>query len=254
LSSSARTSSGHSKWATIKHDKLAKDTSMMRKRTQLSHEIATASNLGGPDPSSNPRLATAVSAAKKASVPKATIATAIARGQGISVSGTALQSVVVEGTFPSGVAVIVECLTDNTNRTMMEIRALVKDHGGSHGPTAYMFERRGKVILKIPREAYMGSDSAMMAALENGALDFAEDEEDEEDEHVRVVLYSDPTSLKGLAKATADALKGDIASEELIWHPNEDAIVELDTESEAPIMEFLEKARENSSVQGVFTN
>ena len=139
----------------------------------------------GPDPKSNPRLALAVSSAKRAGFPKASIETAIARGQGTSASGAALEPLVIEAIFPPSVAAIIDCLTDSKLRTLQDVRLLIKNHEGSVTPTNYLFEKKGRVVFH--KKEGIGADEALEAALEVGALDVVEDEEG------KVVMFTEPS-------------------------------------------------------------
>jgi YebC/PmpR family DNA-binding regulatory protein len=167
--------SGHSKWATIKHKKAALDAKRGRSFTRLIKEIAIAARAGG-DPDGNPRLRTAVNAAKAASMPADNIKRAIMRGTG-QLEGATIDEVTFEGYGPGGVAVLVEVATDNRNRTVSEIRHLFGKNGGNLGEAgcvAWLFHKRSLIV--VPKEK-MGEDQLMELALNAGADDLKDEGE-----------------------------------------------------------------------------
>jgi YebC/PmpR family DNA-binding regulatory protein len=188
--------SGHSKWSTIKRKKGAVDAKRGKIFTKLIREIATAARMGGGDADSNPRLRLAIDRARAANMPKDNIERGIAKGTGAG-DAEAYDEVVYEGYGPGGVAVYVEVLTDNKNRTVGEVRHLLTKHGGNLGASGcvgYLFEKRG--LLSYER-ANLDADALLEAALEAGADDVVES-----DESVEVVV----------APAGFEDLKRDLAS------------------------------------------
>ena len=168
--------SGHSKWSTIKRKKGAADARRGKVFTKLIREIATAARIGGGDADSNPRLRLACEKARMANMPKDNIARAIVKGTGTG-EGEAYEEVVYEGYGPGGVALYVEVLTDNKNRSVSEIRHILTKHSGnlgSSGCVAYLFEKRG--VLSFTRSA-VDADALLEAALEAGADDVIEGDE-----------------------------------------------------------------------------
>jgi YebC/PmpR family DNA-binding regulatory protein len=162
--------SGHSKWSTIKHKKAAKDAKRGKVFTKLIKEITVAARLGGGDPTSNPRLRTAIAAAKAQSMPNDNIERAVKKGTG-ELEGVAYEEVTYEAYGPGGVAMLVDVVTDNRNRTVAEIRSIFSKHGGNLGETgsvAWMFEKRGLIAVD-PAQA--DEDRVMEVALEAGAED-----------------------------------------------------------------------------------
>ena len=146
--------SGHSKWSTIKHKKGAADAKRGKLFTKLSRSILVAAKEGGPDPATNMALANAIEKARSYSMPKDNIDRAIAKGSGEGTDGAMFETVVYEGYGPEGVAVLVEALTDNRNRTAADVRHLFSKHGGNLGATgavAWQFERRGIVLVEASR-------------------------------------------------------------------------------------------------------
>lgn len=177
---------GHSKWAQIKRQKAANDKARGKRFSKLGREIAVAARQAGGDPDFNPRLRTAIANAKAENMPAANIERAIQRGTG-DLPGMAFEEVTYEGYGPGGVAIFLECVTDNTNRTVAEIRHLMSKGGGNlgqSGSVAWMFEQRGQIYLDAER---YDEDVAMEAALAAGA----EDLRTEEDVHVLTTSVAD---------------------------------------------------------------
>src|SRR5205085_7026780 len=167
--------SGHSKWSSIKHKKGAADAKRGKLFTKLTRAIIVAAKEGGPDPGANLALQNAIEKARSYSMPKDNIERAIAKGVGEGTDGAAYEIVVYEGYGPEGVAVIVEALTDNRNRTASEVRHAFTRHGGSLGTTgavAWQFERRGVVV--VPAEG-VDEDELFLAAADGGAEDLERD-------------------------------------------------------------------------------
>ncbi|HSH45904.1 MAG TPA: YebC/PmpR family DNA-binding transcriptional regulator [Longimicrobiales bacterium] len=167
---------GHSKWAQIKRKKAANDAKRGQMFTKLIREITVAAREGGGDPDMNPRLRLAVDTAKGANMPQDNIERAIQRGTG-ELEGVSYEEVVYEGYGPGGVALYIETLTDNLNRTVAEVRHALEKHGGNlgqSGSVAWQFERQGQIWLDADR---YDEDSAMMAALEAGATDFRREDD-----------------------------------------------------------------------------
>src|SRR6187431_2305605 len=163
--------SGHSKWSTIKHKKGAADAKRGQLFTKLSKSIIVAAKEGGPDPANNLALQNAVEKARSYSMPKDTIERAIARGAGADADAATFETIVYEGYGPDGVAVLVEALTDNRNRTASDVRHTFSKHGGNLGTTgavAWLFERRGVVVVESDGA---DEDELTLAAAEGGADD-----------------------------------------------------------------------------------
>src|SRR5881398_3345450 len=173
--SGRRRVSGHSKWSSIKHKKGAADAKRGKLFSKLSRAIIVAAKEGGPDPAANLALANAIEKARSYSMPKENIERAIARGSGADADAQAFETVVYEGYGPSGVAVIVEALTDNRNRTASDVRhVFAKNDGnlGGSGAVAWLFERRGLVVVEADG---VDEDELMLAAAEGGAEDVVRD-------------------------------------------------------------------------------
>jgi YebC/PmpR family DNA-binding regulatory protein len=166
--------SGHSKWSTIKHKKAAQDAKRGRLFTKIIRELTVAARMGGADPASNPRLRSALASAQAANMPKDNIQRAIQRGTG-ELEGVSYEEIVYEGYGPGGVAIYVEALTDNRNRTTSEVRHLFSKHGGDLGApnsVAWMFEKKGWFLID---GAETSEDALMEATLDAGAEDIRQD-------------------------------------------------------------------------------
>src|SRR5574338_1227614 len=190
--------SGHSKWSTIKHKKGAADAKRGKLFSELSRAIMVAAKEGGSDPGSNLALQNAIEKARSYSMPKDNIERAIAKGTGEGTDGSSFETVVYEGYGPDGVAVIVEALTDNRNRTASEVRHLFTKHGGNLGATgavAWQFERRGVVLLEADG---VDEDELVLAAAEAGADDVGLD-------GTTFVVSSAPEQLSGVRAALEPA-------------------------------------------------
>lgn len=186
--------SGHSKWASIKHKKGALDAKRGKIFTKLGNEIAISARDGG-DPETNFRLRLAVQKAKQANMPAANIERSIARGAGTA-GGAQLEELTYEGYGPVGVAIIVQALTDNRNRTASDVKLAFSKHGGTlgtPGSVAYLFEQKGVIHIKASAD----KDEAELAAIEAGALDI--DDADEQ-----IIIYTNPRELERIKTAVGD--------------------------------------------------
>jgi YebC/PmpR family DNA-binding regulatory protein len=235
--------SGHSKWATIKHKKGAADAARGKLFAKLIRQVEVAAREGGGDPDMNPTLRTMYAKARAASVPLDTIEKAIKRGTG-ALEGVKYETVQYEGYAPSGVAVIVECLTDNRNRTGPDVRTVFTKLGGSMaepGAVAWQFERKGVIIL--PKK--VGEDELMEVALEAGAEDLA-------DQGDTWQLTSEATDLHTLARALEEA---GIAydSADLTMLPTQ--TIPLDNEGDArKVLRLIDGLEDLDDVQNVYAN
>ncbi|MDX6643941.1 MAG: hypothetical protein QOD76_1903 [Solirubrobacteraceae bacterium] len=168
--------SGHSKWASIKHKKAVVDSRRGQQFTKLARAITVAARDGGGDPEGNAALANAMQKARDASMPKDNIERAIAKGTGEGADAAAIESVVYEGYGPGGVAILVEALTDNRNRTSADVRHAFSSHGGTlgePGSVAYLFEKRGVIVVDASRY----SEEDLIVAIDAGAQDIAVDDD-----------------------------------------------------------------------------
>src|SRR5207237_384566 len=168
--------SGHSKWHSIKHKKAVVDARRGQQFTKLARAITVAAREGGGDPEGNPALGLAVQKARDASMPKDNIERAIAKGTGEGADADQIETVVYEGYGPGGVALLIEAMTDNRNRTGSEVRHLLSKNGGNlgePGSVSYLFEKRGVIVVDATRY----DEEDLMPAIDAGALDIAVDED-----------------------------------------------------------------------------
>ena len=231
--------SGHSKWSTIKREKGAKDAARGAVFTKLGNMIALAAR-GGADPTMNPSLALAIEKAKAANMPLANIERAIARVT--DKAAAQLQEVMYEGYGPGGVAIIVECATDNINRTYPEVRTVFTKRGGTiadKGSVAFQFDRKGVITVKASGE------DALLTILDAGAEDATE-----EDGEMRVI-----TDAKELAKVR-DAIKVaglELTDAELSYEPNTTVTID-DEEKQEKVYAMLEALEDLDDVVNTYTN
>jgi YebC/PmpR family DNA-binding regulatory protein len=233
---------GHSKWANIQHRKGRQDAARSKLFSKFSKEITVAARMGDPDPDKNPRLRLAVKEARANSMPRDNIERAIKKAVGGEAEN--YEEVRYEGYGPNGIAIIVEAMTDNRNRTASNIRSTFTKRGGNLGETgsvAFMFDRKGQIVY--PPEA--GSeDDVMIAALEAGA----EDVESGEDGHVIWTADSD----LGEVSAALEPLLGEAEHTKLVWRPQTTTEVELETAQS--LMRLIEALEDDDDVQSVTAN
>ena len=237
--------SGHSKWSSIKHKKGAADAKRGKLFSKLARAIIVAAKEGGGDPANNLALQNAIEKAKSYSMPKDTIERAIARGAGTDADAAAYETIVYEGYGPSGVAVIVEALTDNRNRTASDVRHAFDKHDGNlgtSGAVAWLFERRGLVVVSGEG---VDEDELTLAAAEGGADDVSPDGSVYE-------VVSAPEALTAVREAIETA-GFTVDSAELTMVPK--TTVEVDDESAAKkIVRLIEQLEDNDDVQDVYAN
>ncbi len=235
--------SGHSKWATIHRKKGLLDAARGKMFQKLTKEIMVAAKGGSPDPSQNAALRLAVDKAKAQNMPKDNIQKAIDKAVG-SADGANYESLRYEGYGHGGVAFMVDCLTDNRNRTASAVRSSFTKAGGNlgtDGSVSYMFERRGSIV--IPAE--YDEDTMMMAALDAGALDF----EKVEDSYV---ITTDQNSFTAVRDALEEAGVKEFLECELTYVPNME--VELDEEGTEKVMKLVDALEDLDDVQDVYYN
>ncbi len=233
---------GHSKWANIQHRKGRQDKIRAKLFSKLSKEITVAAKMGDPDPEKNPRLRLAVKEAKSSSVPKDVIDRAIKKS--MAGEGEDYEEIRYEGYGPNGVAVIVEAMTDNRNRTASTVRSTFSKNGGNLGETGsvgFMFERKGAVVYG----ADVGdADTVFEAAIEAGA----EDVESGEDGHT---IWCADTDLNDVSNALEASL-GESESAKLIWKPT--TTTEMDLEGMEKLMRLIDALEDDDDVQRVTAN
>ena len=237
--------SGHSKWATTKHKKAVVDAKRGKLFARLIKNVEVAARTGGGDPAGNPTLFDAIQKAKKNSVPNENIDRAVKRGSGQEAGGADYQTVMYEGYGPSGVAILIECLTDNRNRAATDVRVALTRNGGNladAGSVAYMFSRKGVVLL--PKAAGLSEDDVLGAVLDAGA-----EEVNDLGESFEVV--SEPTDLI----AVRTALQGaglEYESAESSFVPS--MTVALDEEGARKIFKLIDALEDSDDVQNVYAN
>ena len=233
---------GHSKWANIKHRKAAQDAKRGKIFTKLIREITTSARIGDPDPASNPRLRAAVAAALSNNMTRDTINRAIQRGAGGG-DGAELETIIYEGYGPAGTAVMVECMTDNRNRTVSEVRHAFSKCGGNlgtDGSVAYLFTKKGVLTFNSANE-----DVLMDAALEAGADDVVTNDDGSID------VYTTPNEFGTVLDALeAAGLKPDTAEVTMIASTEAD----LDTETAPKLLRLIDMLEDLDDVQDVYHN
>ena len=240
--------SGHSKWATTKHKKAVIDARRGKLFAKLIKNIEVAARQGGGDPAGNPTLYDAIQKAKKSSVPNDNIDRAVKRGSGAEAGGADYQTIMYEGYGPNGVAMLIECLTDNKNRAAMEVRTAMTRNGGSMadpGSVSYLFNRKGVVIVPADQEGKsVTEDDVLEATLEAGA-------EEVNDLGESFEVISEATDL--VAVRTALQTAGiDYDSAEANFLPS--MSIELDREGAAKVFRLVEALEDLDDVQNVFGN
>lgn len=235
--------SGHSKWSTIKHKKSKEDAKRGQLFSKLSRAISVAAREGGPDPEANLALANAIEKARSYSMPKENIERAIQRGAGGG-DGAAYESILYEGYGPGGVAILVEVLTDNRNRSAADVRSIFSKHGGQlaqPGAVAWGFERRGSIVIDGTRYS---EDEIMAAAIEAGAEDVVQDGSQFE-------VLTQPADLAAVRDAIA-AAGIEFEQAELTMVPK--TTVKLSEEDARKTLRIIEALEESDDVQEVYAN
>ncbi|HOC89839.1 MAG TPA: YebC/PmpR family DNA-binding transcriptional regulator [bacterium] len=235
--------SGHSKWATIKRKKEKTDAARGRAFTRLIKEITIAARHGGGDENSNPRLRTAVLAAKAANMPAANIERAVKRGTG-ELPGVNYEEITYEGYGPGGVAVYMDVLTDNKNRTVAEIRHLLSKYNGAlgeSGSVAWMFSKKGVILIPAKNTT---EDDLMMTTLDAGADDIAAEEE-----YFRVT--TEVGKLEAVKKAL-DAAKIAYESAEITMEPANQ--VKVEGKAAESVIKLMDALEEHEDIQNVYAN
>src|SRR4051812_11873547 len=235
---------GHSKWAGIKHKKAIVDARRGKLFTKLARAITVAAKEGGGDPEGNPALGLAIQKAKDASMPKDNIERAIAKGTGAGADVDALETILYEGYGPGGVALLIEAVTDNRNRTGADVRhALSKANGalGEPGSVAYNFDKKGVIVVDAERY----SEDDLLIAIDAGAEDIAR--EDGEPWEI-VTAASDLTAVR----AALDAAEIEIENAEVTQRPK--VLVPIDEETAAKLLRLIDTLEDNDDVDAVHAN
>ncbi len=235
---------GHSKWATTKHKKAVIDARRGKLFAKLIKNIEVAARTGGGDPAGNPTLYDAIQKAKKSSVPNDNIERAVKRGSGQEAGGADYQQILYEGYAPGGVAVLVECLTDNRNRAASDVRVAFTRNGGQMadpGSVSYLFSRKGVVI--VPKEG-TDEDSVMEAVLEAGA-------EEVNDIGEAFEVLSEASDVVPV-RQSLQAAGIDYDSAEVVFYPATQ--IEVDVEGARKVLRLIEALEDSDDVQNVFAN
>jgi len=236
--------SGHSKWATTKHKKAVIDAKRGKMFAKLIKNIEVAARTGGGDPAGNPTLYDAIQKAKKSSVPNDNIDRAVKRGSGLEAGGADWQTIMYEGYGPNGVAILIECLTDNRNRAATEVRTALTRNGGTFadaGSVSYLFNRKGVVIVP---SGGLSEDDLMLAVLDAGA-------EEINDLGDSYEVVSEPTDL--IPVRTALQTAGiDYESAESSFMPS--MTVPLDEDGARKIFKLIDALEDSDDVQNVYGN
>jgi YebC/PmpR family DNA-binding regulatory protein len=236
--------SGHSKWATTKHKKAVIDARRGKLFAKLVKNIEVATRIGGPDPDSNPGLYDAIQKAKKSSVPNDNIDRAVKRGAGLEAGGADYQTILYEGYAPGGVAVLIECLTDNRNRAASEVRVAMTRNGGSMadaGSVAYLFNRKGVILVS----ASSGTEDQILEA----TLDAGAQEVNDLDGTLEIICEA--TDLIDVRTALQRS-NIDYESAEASFVPS--MTVPVDDETAAKIFKLIEALEDSDEVQTVYAN
>jgi YebC/PmpR family DNA-binding regulatory protein len=236
--------SGHSKWATTKHKKAVVDAKRGKMFAKLIKNVEVAARVGGGDPSGNPTLFDAIQKAKKSSVPNDNIDRAVKRGSGLEAGGADWQTIMYEGYGPNGVAMLIECLTDNRNRAATEVRTALTRNGGTFadaGSVSYLFNRKGVVI--VPKGSF-SEDDIMLAVLDAGA-------EEINDLGDSFEVISEPTDLVAVRTALQDAgIEYDSAESSLV--PT--MTVPIDEETARKVFKLIDALEDCDDVQNIYAN
>jgi YebC/PmpR family DNA-binding regulatory protein len=237
--------SGHSKWATTKHKKAVVDAKRGKLFARLIKNVEVAARTGGGDPGGNPTLYDAIQKAKKNSVPNDNIDRAVKRGSGQEAGGASWETVTYEGYGPNGVAILIECLTDNRNRAATEVRTALTRNGGSladAGSVSYLFSRKGVVI--VPKAGQLTEDDILLAVLDAGA-----EEVNDLDEAFEVVC--EPSDLIPVRTALQEA-GIEYESAESSFVPS--VTVPLDEEAARKVFKLIDALEDCDDVQNVYAN
>lgn len=270
LNNSAILFSGHNRWSTIRHDKAKNDKAKSKERQVIAKDISSATqskspdhsfhhfidiyltiasiaSVWGPDTKFNPRLVLALSNAKRAEIPKPVIEGAIARGQGISITGQALEHLTIEAMLPASVAAVIECQTDQKGRTLQDVRHAVKEAGGAVTPTTYLFEKKGRIVFE--KKDGLNADDYLDQAIEAGAADLVTDDDG------RLVIFTEPSGTKMAGEAFSKLTGLTIEGIEMIWDPNKDTLAEVKDDHHAKSLEdIMSTVREDTSVRDIYLN
>jgi YebC/PmpR family DNA-binding regulatory protein len=234
---------GHSKWAGIKHKKAIVDARRGKLFTKLARQLTVAAKEGGGDPDGNPSLALAIQKAKDASMPKDNIERAIAKGTGEGADADAIETILYEGYGPGGVALLVEAMTDNRNRTGSEVRHMFSKHGGNlgePGSVAYLFDKKGLIVVDGNRY----SEDDLFVAIDAGAEDIAQDDDMFE-------IVTAPSDFHTVRQALEEA-GVEMESAEVGYQPK--TKVQLDEDGARKLLKLIDALEDNDDIDEVHAN
>jgi YebC/PmpR family DNA-binding regulatory protein len=237
--------SGHSKWATTKHKKAVVDAKRGKLFAKLIKNVEVAARTGGGDPAGNPTLFDAIQKAKKSSVPNDNIDRAVKRGSGQEAGGAQYENITYEGYGPGGVAVLVECLTDNRNRAASDVRVAFTRNGGrmaDPGSVAYLFNRKGVVLVNKTKD--MSEDDVLLAVLDAGA-------EEVNDQGEAFEVISEPSDMVAVRTALQDA-GIDYESADIAFVPGSE--IDLDEDQARKVLRMIDALEDSDDVQDVYAN
>ena len=237
--------SGHSKWATTKHKKAIIDSRRAKLFAKLIKNIEVAARIGGPDLDGNPTLYDAVQKGRKSSLPNDNIERAIKRGSGQDADAVEYQTIFYEGYGPNGIALLIECLTDNKNRAAADVRLAVSRNGGNMadpGSVSYLFSRKG--VITIEKAPGVSEDRILEVGLEHGI-------EDIEDRESSFVITTDPSSMVAVRSALQDAGL-DYESADVEFVPA--VLMPVDAETARTVFKLIDALEDSDEVQNVYAN
>ncbi|KAL2263737.1 hypothetical protein VTK26DRAFT_5381 [Humicola hyalothermophila] len=239
---------GHNKWSKIKHDKAVNDRRRSAARNVIAENIVLASKLYGPDPKNNPQLAAAIAVAKKENVPKDRIEAAIARGQGKTSGGVALESITLEAMLPPSIAIIVDVETENKIRALQDLNLMVKKADGAVTSSKFFFSRVGRVVFETG-DSGLDIDQIMDDAIEAGAEDL------ENDVNGNIVVWTQPSGTMQVCQAIGPKFGLKVLAMDIMWTANEDTKTKIDSSETTEVFAgLLEQLRKYPEVQGVYSN
>ncbi|RSL65406.1 hypothetical protein CEP54_004193 [Fusarium duplospermum] len=240
---------GHNKWSKTKHIKAVTDKKKMTERAGFTKTIAMYSRMYGDDLRFNPQLASAISAATKASIPKNLIEAAIARGQGRSATGAQLESMSLEVLMPPTIAMIIDAETDNKTRTLHDLRLVVKKAGGVVGSTTFYFTRRGRAVFKA-KEGGPSLSDVLDEAIEHDGL-----EDVEELPEGDFLVWTQPNTLAAITEALSKKFELEVLDSDIVWAPNEDTMVSVDKSADVESLDLLFNGlKEYPEVKAIYAN
>jgi transcriptional/translational regulatory protein YebC/TACO1 len=194
----------------------------------------------------NPRLATAIANAKRGALSKTSIESAIAKGQGKSVSGAALETVIIEAMLPSSVAAIIECQTDQKARVLQDIRYIINKYGGAVTPTSYLFEKKGRIVFQ--KKEGISADDILDEAVEAGALDVDIDDDDQ------IIVDTHPSEVSAVAQKIVKAFGFSIERSSIVHVPKPETTVSVEDKDAEEVENVINLLEEDPSVQDVYIN